>query len=166
MLKFLRPFCLFACIITGGGAGENQNDDTQIIEKENSRPSFKGDSNIFSGEVRVTMLFENKEWREFGGALVEFSPNARSAWHTHPAGQTLIVTEGEIITQVLGEKASVAKKGDVISCPPNIKHWHGARNSKASHIALTGYRDGKNVEWLELVSDEDYQKAIQDTEIF
>lgn len=158
MLKFLKPFCLFACIVASGSAAENQT-----IENQDSHPNFKGDSKIFSGEVKVTLLFENKQWREFGGALVEFSPNARSAWHTHPAGQTLIVTEGEIITQVEGEKASVTKKGDVISCPPNIKHWHGARNSKGAHIALTGYKEGKNVEWLELVSDEDYQKALKET---
>lgn len=159
MLKFLKPFCMLACVAAGGEAVE-----TQTIEKQGFHPNFKGDSKIFSGEVKVSMLFENKEWRNFGGALVEFSPNARSAWHTHPGGQTLIITEGEIITQVQGEKASVAKKGDVISCPPNIKHWHGARNSRGAHIALTGYKEGKNVEWLELVSDEDYEKALRETE--
>lgn len=161
MFKFLKLFCLLSCIVASSNAAESQN-----IEKQGTYPNFKGDSKIFSGEVNVFMMFKENKWREFGGALVEFSPKARSAWHIHPAGQTLIVTQGEIITQVKGEKASLAKKGDVISCPPNIKHWHGARNQKAAHIALTGYKEGGNVEWLELVSDEDYEKALKDTEIF
>lgn len=161
MFKFLKFFCLLSCIVASSNAAEGQN-----IEKQGTYPNFKGDSKIFSGEVNVSMMFKENKWREFGGALVEFSPKARSAWHIHPAGQTLIVTQGEIITQVKGEKASLAKKGDVISCPPNIKHWHGARNQKAAHIALTGVKEGKNVEWLELVSDEDYEKALKDTEIF
>lgn len=159
MFQFLKSYLFACCIVASGAAIE-----TQSIEKQGSHPNFKGDNKIFSGEVKVSMLFDNTQWRNFGGALVEFSPHARSAWHTHPNGQTLIVTEGEIITQVQGEKASIAKKGDVISCPPDIKHWHGARNSKAAHIALTGYKEGKNVEWLELVSDEEYQKALKETE--
>lgn len=137
--------------------------DTQTITKNGELGSLKGDPKIFSGEVKVSMLFKSSSWREFSGALVEFSKNARSAWHTHPAGQTLIVTEGEILTKIPGQAASIAKKGDVISCPPNIRHFHGASDtSHGSHIALTQEKDGKNVNWQELVSDEEYAKALKE----
>lgn len=109
------------------------------------------------------MMFKSNEWRNFSGALVEFEVSARSACHTHPQGQTLIVTEGEIITKVPGQKAFIAKKGDVISCPIGVRHFHGATNtSSGAHIALTGEKEGKNVEWLELVSDEEYENALKE----
>ena len=109
------------------------------------------------------MLFNSETWREFGGALVEFEKSSRSAWHTHPAGQTLIVTDGEILTKVPGQKASIAKKGDVISCPPNVRHFHGATDSsKGAHIALTQEKNGKNVTWENLVSDVEYQEALNE----
>ncbi|EPS3695853.1 cupin domain-containing protein, partial [Campylobacter jejuni] len=121
------------------------------------------DSKFFSKNVKVSMMFKSNEWRNFSGALVEFEVSARSAWHTHPQGQTLIVTEGEIITKVPGQKAFIAKKGDVISCPIGVKHFHGATNtSSGAHIALTGEKEGKNVEWLELVSDEEYENALKE----
>lgn len=139
--------------------GENM----QTIEKSGKYESFKGDSKIFSGDVKIHMMFKANGWRDFSGGLVEFSKNARSAWHTHPKGQTLIVTEGEIITKVPGQKAVIAKKGDVISCPIGVKHFHGATNtSKGVHIALTSEIDGRNVEWLELVSDEEYKNALKE----
>lgn len=134
----------------------------QKLESKGSYESFKGDSKIFSGEVKISPMFKANEWRNFGGALVEFSSKARSAWHTHPQGQTLVVTEGTIITKAIGQKAFIAKEGDVISCPIGVKHWHGAMSSKASHLALTGEKDGKNVEWLELVSDEEYEQALKE----
>ncbi len=119
--------------------------------------------NFFSKNVKVSMMFKSNEWRNFSGALVEFEVSARSACHTHPQGQTLIVTEGEIITKVPGQKAFIAKKGDVISCPIGVKHFHGATNtSSGAHIALTGEKEGKNVEWLELVSDEEYENALKE----
>ena len=137
--------------------------DTQTITRNGELGSFKGDSKIFSGEVKVSMLFKSTSWREFGGGLVEFSKNARSAWHTHPAGQTLIVTDGEILTKIPGQAATIAKKGDVISCPPNIRHFHGATDtSHGSHIALTQEKNGQNVNWEELVSDEEYAKALKE----
>lgn len=94
---------------------------------------------------------------------MEFSKNARSAWHTHPAGQTLIVTQGEILTKVPGQKAVITKKGDVISCPPNVRHFHGATDtSSGSHIALTQEKDGKNVSWENLVSEAEYKEALKE----
>lgn len=135
----------------------------QELESKGIHGNFKGDSKIFSGNVKVSMMFKSNEWRNFSGALVEFEPSARSAWHTHPQGQTLIVTNGEILTKVPGQKAFIAKKGDVISCPIGVKHFHGATNtSSGAHIALTGEKDGKNVEWFELVSDKEYKEALDE----
>lgn len=108
------------------------------------------------------MMFQANEWRDFSGGLVSFSPKARSAWHTHPKGQTLIVIDGEIYTGTQGGIVQVAHKGDVISCPPNVKHWHGAGESQSgAHIALTSEVNGKNVVWLEKVSDEEYKNALK-----
>ena len=150
---------LFILTLLGGVAMA----DTQTITKSGELASLKGDSKIFSGDVKVSMMFKSDSWRDFSGALVEFSKNARSAWHTHPAGQTLIVTEGEILTKVPGQKASIAKKGDVISCPPNVRHFHGATDtSRGSHIALTQEKDGKNLAWENLVSDSEYKEALKE----
>ncbi|TQR33172.1 cupin domain-containing protein [Campylobacter sp. MIT 99-7217] len=132
----------------------------ELIQK-GTLGGFKGDSKIFSGEVSVDMAFKANEWRDFSGGLVRFSPKARSAWHTHPKGQTLLVLEGAIITGTETGQVQVAKKGDVISCPPNLKHWHGALDDEAGmHLALTSEIDGKNVTWLKKVSDKEYNKAL------
>lgn len=135
---------------------------SQEVIKEGSLGGFKGDAKIFSGEVNVKMAFPKNEWRPFSGGFVTFSPSARSAWHTHPIGQTLVVTEGSIYTGTQEGITQIAKKGDVISCPPNVKHWHGAGPKESgTHLALTGYEGESNVVWLEKVSDEEYQKAIK-----
>lgn len=126
---------------------------------------IKGDSRIFSGEVRVTMLFEKNAWRNFSGARVHFSPKARSAWHTHPAGQTLIVTQGVIYTGTKDGIVHKAETGESIACPPNVAHWHGAGlKSSGTHIALTQYDKDSNVVWGQKLSDEEYLQAIKQTE--
>ncbi|WP_346265304.1 cupin domain-containing carboxymuconolactone decarboxylase family protein [Helicobacter suis] len=133
----------------------------QEITRKGQLGGFEGDSSKFSGVVHVQMLFKSEKWRHFGGGLVSFEPKARSAWHTHPAGQTLIVTKGVIYTGTQDGKVSVAHEGDVISCPPGVKHWHGAGlDSGGSHIALTGVKDGVNVIWGEKVSDAEYMRAM------
>jgi len=134
--------------------------ERQKIERVNA--GFKGDSKIFSGEVRVQMLFEKELWRDFNGALVHFSPKARSAWHSHPAGQTLIVTKGVIYTGTKDGITSVAKEGEVISCPPDVVHWHGAGlESSGEHIAIQQFKDNSNVVWGEKVKDTEYNAAIK-----
>ena len=93
----------------------------------------------------------------YGAAYVTFEPGARSAWHTHPAGQRLIVTAGVGRTSVWGGTVVEIDAGDAVWCPPGVKHWHGAAPGSAmTHLALTGQKDGKNVQWLEKVSDEQY----------
>ncbi|EIR8930595.1 cupin domain-containing protein [Campylobacter upsaliensis] len=138
-------------------------DLAQELTKE--AKEMKGDSRIFSGEVRVTMLFEKNAWRNFSGARVHFSPKARSAWHTHPAGQTLIVTQGVIYTGTKNGIVHKAKIGESIACPPNVDHWHGAGlESSGTHIALTQYSKDSNVVWGDKLSDEEYLQAIKQAE--
>ena len=89
--------------------------------------------------------------------MVTFEPGARSAWHTHPAGQRLVVISGVGLTQEWGKPVQVIRPGDVVWCPPGVKHWHGAASATAmTHLAVTGTVDGKNVKWMEKVSDEQY----------
>ena len=136
---------------------------TQEVVKAGSLGGFKGDSKIFSGEVNVKMLFKSGDYRNFSGAEVTFSPKARTAWHTHPAGQTLIVTQGTIYTGTKQGITQIAKVGDVVLCPSDVEHWHGAGlKEKGVHIALTHEKDGKNVTWLELLSDTEYEGYIKE----
>jgi quercetin dioxygenase-like cupin family protein len=127
------------------------------ITRNGSRPSLKGPVENFTGNVRVDPLFQSPGPAQFGGALVTFEPGARSAWHTHPCGQTLIVTSGLGWTQCEGEAKVEIRPGDVITCPADTKHWHGATPTTAmSHIAIQEAKDGKVVAWLEKVTDEQY----------
>lgn len=136
--------------------------EVQEIVKAGSLGGFVGDEKIFTGKVKVTKLFNDAPYRPFGGGLVEFERGARSAWHTHPAGQTLIVTKGVIITGTEQGEVQIAREGDTILCPPNLKHWHGAGDKQSgAHIALTGVKAGNNVNWLEKVSDEEYKVALK-----
>jgi quercetin dioxygenase-like cupin family protein len=127
------------------------------IKRNGSQASSKGPAEYFTGNVRIDPLFQSPGPAQFSGASVTFEPGARSAWHTHPCGQTLIVTAGLGWTQCWGEPKEEIRPGDVISCPPGKKHWHGATPTTAmSHIAIQEAKDGKVVEWLEKVSDEQY----------
>ena len=129
------------------------------ISPNGSRPSVSGPAQNFTGSVMVTPLFAASEHTHASGGLVTFEPGARSAWHTHPAGQTLIVTHGTGWTQEEGGPKHEIKPGDVVWCPPGVKHWHGATAANAmSHIAITNVVDGRNVTWIEKVSDEQYLK--------
>jgi quercetin dioxygenase-like cupin family protein len=127
------------------------------IKRNGSQPSVKGSAEYFTGEVRIEPLFQAVEPARAGAGRVTFEPGARSAWHTHPLGQALIVTSGLGWTQCWGEPKEEIRPGDVIVCPPGKKHWHGAAPTAAmTHIAIQEALDGKNVEWLEKVSDEQY----------
>lgn len=149
-------------ILGGISVANAETKEAQVIVKSGSLGGFENNDKIFSGKVKVSYLFEGAEYRPFGGGLVEFSKGARSAWHTHPTGQTLIVTEGEIYTGTEQGVVQIAHKGDVVLCPPNLKHWHGAGPHKnGAHIALTGIKDGKNVVWLEKLSDKEYNEAVK-----
>jgi quercetin dioxygenase-like cupin family protein len=132
-------------------------EDAMELKRNGSQASMRGPTEYFTGSVRIDPLFQNPGTAAFGGAYVTFEPGARSAWHTHPCGQTLVVTAGLGWTQCWGEAKEFIRPGDVITCPPGKKHWHGATDKTAmTHMAVTEAKDGKNVEWLEKVSDEQY----------
>lgn len=127
------------------------------IKRCGSQPSAKGPDEWFTGNVRIDPLFDPVEPARAAGAYVTFEPGARSAWHTHPLGQVLIVTAGCGWTQCWGEPKVEIRPGDVIRCPPGVKHWHGATSTTAmTHIAIQEALNGKVVDWLEKVTDEQY----------
>jgi len=129
------------------------------IKRCGSQPSGKGPADYFTGTVRIDPLFEAPDPARARGASVTFEPGARSAWHT-PLGQTLIVTSGCGWVQSEGGPKMEIRPGDVVWCPRNEKHWHGATSTTAvTHIAIQEQLDGKVVEWLEKVSDEQYRAA-------
>ena len=142
-----------------GEAAAQDNKKAQTVTRAGSQPSTKGPADYFTGNVRVDPLFAANESAPSSGAYVTFEPGARANWHTHPSGQRLIVTHGVGRTQAWGGPVVEVRAGDHIWCPPGVKHWHGASPTTAmTHIALSGARDGKNVEWLERVTDEQYAK--------
>lgn len=137
-------------------AKEN-NAMSQKVTKNGTQASIKGSDKFFTGDVRIDPLFPATSPSRTSGAYVTFEPGARSAWHTHPLGQTLVVTSGVGFTQEWGGPIVEIHPGDVITCPPGVKHWHGASPHNAmTHLSVVEELDGKNVEWLEKVTDEQY----------
>ena len=127
------------------------------IQRSGSKPSGKGPAEFFTGNVRIDPLIATTAPARLGGAVVTFEPGARSAWHTHPLGQMLVVTAGCGLVQRVGGPVVKIRPGDVVWFPPGEKHWHGATATTGmSHIALLESLDGKNVEWMEHVTDEEY----------
>jgi quercetin dioxygenase-like cupin family protein len=128
------------------------------IKRVGSRPSAKGPAEYFTGSVRVDMLFEAPDPARVAGAHVTFEPGARTVWHTHPLGQTLIVTSGSGRVQRWGGPLEEIRPGDVVWFAPGEKHWHGAAPETAmTHIAVQEKLDGKAVDWLEPVTQEQYR---------
>lgn len=122
-----------------------------------SQPSTRGSNDHFTGSVRVDSRFQGEAPARIGGAIVTFEPGARTAWHTHPLGQTLIVTAGIGLVQQWGGPVQVIKPGDVVCIPPGVKHWHGAtRTTSMTHIAVAEALNGKSVDWMELVTEAQY----------
>ena len=128
------------------------------IKRAGSEPSTKGPADWFSGTVRIDPLFAATAPARAAGNAVTFEPGARTAWHTHPLGQTLIVTAGSGLVQCDGGPIDEIKPGDVVWFEPGEKHWHGASPTTAmTHIAIQETLDGKAVEWMEPVSDAQYR---------
>ncbi|WP_103308522.1 MULTISPECIES: carboxymuconolactone decarboxylase family protein [unclassified Pseudomonas] len=144
----------------GAGGTANESRTSQQISRAGSQASVAGPADYFTGRVRVDPLFPATDEVSASGAYVSFEPGARSAWHTHPAGQRLVVISGVGLTQEWGKPVQQIRPGDVIVCPPGVKHWHGAAPTSAmTHLAVTGTVEGKSVEWMEKVSEEQYGAA-------
>jgi quercetin dioxygenase-like cupin family protein len=132
------------------------------LKRPGTRAVQKGPSEWFTGEVTIEPLSNPPEPSRVSCASVTFQPGARTAWHTHPLGQTLIVTSGTGWTQCEGEDRVEIRAGDVVWCPPNHRHWHGATpTTDMTHIAIQEAQDGKVVTWMKQVTDEEYLKGPQ-----
>ena len=143
------------------GAPISQDPEVRMeIQRIGSQPSRKGPSDWFTGTVRIDPLFQAHEPAKASAGSVTFEPGARTAWHTHPLGQTLIITAGSGRVQRDGGPIEEVRPGDVIWFPPGEKHWHGAGPTTAmTHIAIQEHLDGKVVDWLEHVSNEQYEHS-------
>jgi len=157
---FKRFMGCLACAAMAQGVGAEPGGAAggQKIERAGSKPSVAGSDELFSGRVRIDPVWAAQPNLTASGGMVTFEPSARSAWHTHPAGQYLVVVSGVGLTQEWGKPVQEIHPGDVVWCPPGVKHWHGASPQVAmTHLAVTGTVDGRNVDWLEKVSDEQYR---------
>ncbi len=145
-------------------SASTQTKDSQTIQitRSGSQPSQQGPAENFTGSVRIDPLFQVKEPSRMYGASVTFEPGARTAWHSHPLGQILIVTQGIGRVQRFGGPLEEIRPGDVVRIPPNQKHWHGAApNSAMTHIALAEQMDNATTAWMEEVSDAQYGMPVQ-----
>src|SRR5262245_24531950 len=130
------------------------------IKRNGSRPSSKGQAEFFTGNVRIDPLFQPNDHTRASGVGVTFEPGARTAWHSHPLGQTLMVTAGCGRVQNWDGQIEEIRPGDVVWCPSGEKHWHGAAPTTAmTHISIVEQLDGKSADWMEKVSDEQYRAA-------
>ena len=151
---------LLICGATTMAAEAQTKTEGITITRAGEQASVSGSPNTFAGRVRIDQMFAAQPPAHLGGALVSFEPGARTAWHTHPLGQTLIVTTGVGWVQEWGKPIREIRPGDVIWIPPNIKHWHGASSTAGmSHLAIAENLDGRSVTWMEQVSEEQYLGA-------
>ena len=151
------------CILAPGAQSQTSNDQKTIrIVRSGSQPARQAPADNFTGSVRIDSPFQASAPARINGARVTFQPGARTAWHTHPLGQTLIVTAGTGRVQRWGDAIDEIREGDVVWIPPGEKHWHGAApNSSMTHIAIAEQLDGKTVEWMEKVSDVQYGAPLR-----
>jgi len=147
---------------TGTASASTQDSQAIRIARRGSQPSRQGPAENFTGSVRVEPLFQANAPARTSGSLVTFEAGARTAWHTHPLGQVLIVTAGRGRVQRWGDPVDEIQQGDVVWIPPGVKHWHGASpDSSMAHIGIVDQLDGKSVEWMEKVSDAQYSAKVR-----
>jgi 4-carboxymuconolactone decarboxylase len=153
----MKKLALAALWIASAALAQAPTGEGLRISRASTTPATVGPTDNFTGRVTVEGAFRAEGPGRAGGASVNFEPGARSAWHTHPLGQTLIVTEGTGLVQRWGAPIQEIRKGDIVSIPPGEKHWHGATPStRMTHIAIAEQLDGSSVTWLEKVSDAQY----------
>jgi 4-carboxymuconolactone decarboxylase len=162
-MRILAAMAIYLCMLALGAQSQTLRDQETIrITRSGSQPSRPGPADNFTGSVRVDSSFQANAPARMSGARVAFEPGARTAWHTHPLGQILIVTTGTGRVQRWGDPIDEIRQGDVVWIPPGQKHWHGAApNSSMAHIAIAEQLDGKTVEWMEKVSDAQYGAPLR-----
>jgi len=155
-MRGLAATLMSHCLLAAASAESSQ---AITVTRSGSQPSRQGPADNFTGSVRIDPLFNATAPSRTSGGRVTFEPGARTAWHTHPLGQTLIVTAGTGWVQEWGGPTQEIREGDVVWIPPGQKHWHGATpTSTMTHIAIQEFLEGKNVNWMEKVSDEQYRR--------
>ena len=157
--RIIPPSILAAAILLSGcvGVQAQEGEPAMEITRKAERETVKGPDEYFTGDAYITANFTRPDPSRVTGAIVRFEPGARTAWHSHPLGQTLVVTEGIGWTQVEGGKKYEFYEGDIMWCPPDKKHWHGATPTDAmTHVVVQEALDGENVTWMEKVTDEEY----------
>ena len=146
----------------GSAMATPSKDEAIVVTRSGAQTSRQGPAENFTGSVRVDQPFQASAPGRVSGARVTFEPGARTAWHSHPLGQTLIVTSGVGRVQRWGDAIDEIRTGDVVWIPPGQKHWHGASPTTAmTHIAIVERLDGKSVDWMEKVSDEQYRAPVR-----
>lgn len=154
MIKTIGYIGLLIPLFTFSASAQETGSLARIYPAGSQQTVF-GAAENFTGRVSVDPLFTADKHINASGAYVTFEAGARSAWHSHPAGQRLVVTNGVGLTQQEGQPIQTLRVGDVVWCPPGVKHWHGAAAGSAmTHLAVTGVVDGKSVNWMEKVTDE------------
>jgi quercetin dioxygenase-like cupin family protein len=154
---------LVAFVAIAAKAAQNAGAGQISVSRGDSQASTKGSADRFTGVVRIDSQFVRDEPARVTGATVTFEPGARTAWHTHPLGQTLIVTAGSGRVRQWSGRIQDIKQGDIVWIPPNVKHWHGATASEGmTHIAIQERLAGENVTWLEQVTAEQYEPLRKD----
>lgn len=159
MKKLFASCAMLLMILAYAGIAGAADNQTVIRSGENR--SMAGPDNWFTGKVRIDPLFPKGDNNiNASGAYVTFEPGSRTAWHEHPDGQTLVVVQGVGRTGTADGKVWEIRAGDVVRCPANVRHWHGAApDTGMTHLAITGYKDEKNAIWHEKVTDEEYNRA-------
>lgn len=162
-MRILAAMGLSLCLLPAGAQSQTSRELEQIrITRSGTQPSRPAPAGNFTGTARVDSPFQGSAPARISGARVTFEPGARTAWHVHPLGQTLMVTAGTGRVQRWGDPVDEIRTGDVVWIPPGQKHWHGAApNSAMTHIAITEQLDGKTVEWMEKVSEEQYGAPLR-----
>lgn len=160
MKQFIASCAILLTIIACAWPASAADNQTVIRSGENN--SMAGPENWFTGKVRIDPLFPKEDNNvNATGAYVTFEPGARTAWHEHPAGQTLVVVQGVGRTGTADGKVWEIRAGDVVRCPANVRHWHGAApNTAMTHMAITGYKGDKNSIWYDKVTDEEYNRPV------
>lgn len=134
-----------------------EGEERMKIIRNGTQPAVEGSESWFTGKVKIESPFQASEPARVGGATVTFTPCARTVWHTHPLGQTLLVIAGHGLVQEWGKEAKEIKQGDIVWIPEGVKHWHGATpDASMTHIAIAESLNGSVVEWMEAVSDAQY----------
>lgn len=160
LLAAVLAFATMPTVVANTYAADASPDKTMSIVRNGEQASIIGAPANFVGSARIDPLFPAREPSRVSAGLVTFQPGARSMWHTHPLGQTLVVTAGTGWVQQAGGEKQLIKPGDVIWTPPGVKHWHGATATNGmSHMAIQEAQGGKNVEWLEPVTSEQYEAS-------